>query len=207
MILSSIAGLLKPKPETNGPSTPGPSQTHPADLVPATAPAPAPTSPSRQPEKLEERPPYPPVTSPRSLKQLTLFFGGATFLVLSIALTRRRINMHQKLSKLKLFDMNHAPSKEQRPAKDPFVAVEALNLATLNVMSAAIMVTGGISWALDCSTVDDFRRITRQRLVGKQDGVLDIEAEREVAEWVAKTLGLDASASPEVHDTADKKKP
>ncbi|KAK4229038.1 hypothetical protein QBC38DRAFT_128117 [Podospora fimiseda] len=196
MILAKIAGLFIPKPEET-------SRLDPPSSAAAPVPAPAPTSIPPAISRWEERPPYPPVFSARSLKQLSLSFGGATFLVLSIALTRRRINLHQKLSKLKFFDTNIVPPKEQRPAKDPFVAFEALNLATLNVMSAAIMVTGGISWALDCSTLDDFRRITRQRLVSKQDGVPDPEAEREVAEWVAKTLGLNASTSEE--DTTDKK--
>ncbi|KAK3989131.1 hypothetical protein QBC44DRAFT_328024 [Cladorrhinum sp. PSN332] len=206
MIFSSIAALLKPKPETSGPSLSGPLQTHPTDPTSAAAPAPA-IKTNHWAEKWEDRPPYPPVFSPRSLKQLGLFFGGATFLVLSIALTRRRVGLHQKLSKLKLFDTNITPPKEQRPAKDPFVAVEALNLATLNVMSAAIMVTGGISWVLDCSTLDDFRRITRRRLIGKQDGVPDSEAEREVVEWVAKALGLDANAAPEKEDATHEEKP
>ncbi|KAK4464123.1 hypothetical protein QBC42DRAFT_52074 [Cladorrhinum samala] len=200
MIFSSIAGLLKPKPETNG-STES-SQAQPASPTPGTASTPA--TPTPRQEEWEERPPYPPVFSRRSLKQLSLFFGGATFLCLSIAITRRRIRQHLKLSRLKLFDSNIVPPKEQRPQKDPLVAVEALNLATLNVMAAAIMVTGGISWALDCSTMGDLRRITHQRLLSKQDGVPDGEAEREVEEWVAKTLGLGSSA-PENDDATGKK--
>ena len=81
--------------------------------------------------------------------------------------------------------------------KDPMMAAEALTLATLNVVSFATMAAGGTSWALDILSVEDLRRKARRTLYGGSEANLDEEAEKEVAEWVAKTLGIDLEKAEE----------
>ena len=81
-------------------------------------------------------------------------------------------------------------TKEDAP-HGSFLAIEALNLATLNVLSFFMMMTGGFSWALDLSSVDDLRALAQRytRASGTGDGAkIDEEAEREVEEWVSKML-------------------
>lgn len=85
-----------------------------------------------------------------------------------------------------------ALGKEAPPLKkDPLVAFEALNLATLNTMAFAVMAAGGVSWGLDIANLEDLRRYARRTVVHVGDGERDEEAEREVAEWVAKTFGIE----------------
>ncbi|KAJ4355207.1 hypothetical protein N0V85_009550 [Neurospora sp. IMI 360204] len=153
-------------------------------------------------QQWEERP-YPPVFSERSMKQLGLFFGGATFFALSVAVSRRAVARHLKASKMEIFAPNMA-SGMARPGninakapRDPMVAVEALNLATLNVVSFATMAAGGTCWAFDLLSVEDLKRKARRTLYGGTEANLDEEAEKEVAEWVAKTLGIDLEKAEE----------
>jgi len=82
-------------------------------------------------------------------------------------------------------NINNAPPE----SRDPLLAAQALNLATLNVVSFGVMMVGGVSWGLNISSLEELRMKSRTRLEGL--GVrTDIEAEREVAEWMAKTLGI-----------------
>jgi high-affinity Fe2+/Pb2+ permease len=67
------------------------------------------------------------------------------------------------------------------------IAAEALGLATLNVFSFGIMLTGGIAWAWDISTLEDLRTRARQKLYGEA-GALDEDAEKQMEEWMAKVL-------------------
>ena len=67
------------------------------------------------------------------------------------------------------------------------IALEALNLATLNVVSFAVMAAGGLSWAFDVSSVEDLRGMARRHITG-QGGKTDEAAEREIEEWAARVL-------------------
>lgn len=80
---------------------------------------------------------------------------------------------------------NRAVDKMQSDSS--LIALEALNLATLNVFGFGIMLTGGMSWAFDISSVDDLRRMARRHL-GPTGGQTDEDAERQIEEWVAKVL-------------------
>ena len=64
-------------------------------------------------------------------------------------------------------------------------ALEALNIATVNVLSVAIMMTGGVLWALDVSSLDDLRSRVRGRLGVDEHGR---NADEEIEEWVASVL-------------------
>ncbi|KAK0717068.1 hypothetical protein B0T26DRAFT_605047, partial [Lasiosphaeria miniovina] len=134
-----------------------------------------------------------PLPTKRTLKQFGLFCGGASFMVFSIIISRRAVAKHMRASQLKFYQPNHNTGRRGDAAKElegrnPLVAFEALNLATLNMISFAVMATGGLSWALDVSSVDDLRRMAR-RSMDLQGGDADEAAEKEVAEWVAKMLG------------------
>ncbi|KAG7291676.1 hypothetical protein NEMBOFW57_001695 [Staphylotrichum longicolle] len=141
--------------------------------------------------------------SRRSLRQLGLFVGGAGFFFWSVLITRRRVTRHQIAAKLKFYHSNQwiGRSEKELPKKDPLVAVEALNLATLNTLTFAMMAAGGVSWAFDISSVEDLRKYTRRSILAASGGEADEEAEKEVADWVANTFGIvekkDAAAAAE----------
>ena len=130
----------------------------------------------------------PPIFSERSLRQLGLFFAGAGFLSLSTLITRRSIARKRRATIPSFYHPSNR-SVDKRGSDSSLIALEALNLATLNVMGFGIMCTGGLAWAFDISNVDDLRKRARGH-IGPPGGYTDEEAEREVEEWVAKVLHL-----------------
>ncbi|KAF3069014.1 hypothetical protein GL218_08093 [Daldinia childiae] len=131
--------------------------------------------------------PRPPILSQRSLKQLGLYFAGASFLTLSTIITRRAV-VRKQLATIPKFYHQSYQQVNKIDSDGSLIALEALNLATLNVIGFGIMMTGGLSWAFDISSVDDLRSMARGH-VGPSGGRTDEEAEREIEEWVAKVLG------------------
>jgi len=73
-------------------------------------------------------------------------------------------------------------------ANGPILAVEALTVATMNVVSWAVMVAGGALWAFDVSTMEDARRVVRGGLGVDGTGRTEREAEEEMEEWLATVI-------------------
>lgn len=78
-----------------------------------------------------------------------------------------------------------APSLEN---SGPILAVEALTVATLNVVSFAIMATGGALWYLDIASMEEMRQKVRGGLGVDGTGRTEQEAEEEMEEWLATVL-------------------
>lgn len=128
----------------------------------------------------------------RSAKQLGLFFAGAAFLAGSALISRRAVARKMTDAYPKLFQPSHhgpraPPRNPTEKSEDTLVAVEALGLATLNVFSFGIMMTGGLMYAFDISNVEDLRHKARRSLYGA-DGVVDEAAEQQVEDWIADVL-------------------
>ncbi|PKS09205.1 hypothetical protein jhhlp_003819 [Lomentospora prolificans] len=165
---------------------------------------------SSQPSSADDRSPF----SPRAMKQLGLFFAGSAFMMASIAVTRRSITRKQLAAFPKYYQSNMRPPVVGTPttpgaagtmestaaaaaapsaaASTPkvdggLIAAEALGLATLNVVSFALMATGGLSYAFDISSAEDLKRYARRKMYGPA-GRTDEEAEKELEEWAAKIL-------------------
>lgn len=129
------------------------------------------------------------------MKQFGLYFAGAGFMLISTMITRRAIIRKKRIGMPKYFESGHSISVE-RPM-GALDALEALNLATLNVLSFGVLLTGGLSWAFDVSSVEDMRR----RMYGPS-GRRDEAAEKAVEEWAARVL----SRTNRVIKTDDSKK-
>lgn len=143
---------------------------------------------------------------PRSFRQLGLFFAGAGFLACTVGITRRAVLRKQVAAAPKFF----SPSKYIKPeprvdakgnttkvidpeAEGGPLAVQALGLATLNVFSFAIMMTGGLSWAFDISGMDDLRVLARRK-IHTGEGDPDPGGENEIEDWMSNMmLGKDSS--------------
>ncbi|KAK2031251.1 hypothetical protein LX32DRAFT_284016 [Colletotrichum zoysiae] len=123
----------------------------------------------------------------RATKQLGLFFAGAGFFLFSAMVTRRSVVRKQLAAFPKFYQPSHYAAGKQANPEGGMIAFEALNLATLNVVSFAMMMTGGAAWALDVSSVDDLRKMARRSLHGAA-AQTDEAAEREFEEWAAKVL-------------------
>ncbi|RYO83930.1 hypothetical protein DL764_009394 [Monosporascus ibericus] len=154
----------------------------------AAQPRPEHSVPAASPVTGQETYPHPSIFSQRSMKQLGLFFAGAGFLSLSVLATRRAITRKRLATIPKFYHPSNGPVNTAN-SDSSLIALEALNLATLNVMGFGIMCTGGIAWAFDLSSLDDLRGMAR-RHIGPSGGHVDEEAEREVAEWMAKMLPI-----------------
>ncbi|KAG7140065.1 hypothetical protein HYQ45_003148 [Verticillium longisporum] len=125
--------------------------------------------------------------APQGLKQLGLFFAGASFLVCSTLITKRAVTRKKLAALPKFYQPSHAAAGKQENPEGSLIALEALNLATLNVFSFAVMATGGVAWAFDVSSVDDLREKARRTIRGEA-GKTDEAAEREFEEWATRVL-------------------
>lgn len=163
----------------------------PPSQQPPQAPSPPPPQPTFQ-TQIHESQHTPEEQFRRSAKQLGLFAAGAGFLTLSALITRRAVARKMVQSAPKMFQPSHhgpgiPPRGQKDKGDDAFVAIEALGLATLNVFSFGVMMTGGFMWAFDISNIEDLRRKARASLYGV-NGVVDEAAEQQVEEWVAEVL-------------------
>lgn len=150
------------------------------------------------------------ITSPRSLKQLTLFLAGSTFFALSSLITRRAV-VRRYAATVPHF---YAPSNRPPQAVNGHLeAFEALNIATINVMSFMMMLGGGTFWAFDISSMDDLRRKLRRKDKGELGvGRSEKGAEEELENWLAKTLGKKdekkrTNGSEDEQPTTERRKP
>ncbi|MCJ1286030.1 hypothetical protein MMC26_005372 [Xylographa opegraphella] len=107
---------------------------------------------------------------------------GSAFFALSILVTRRSIARRR----LAIFPAFYHPSNQppKLTINGPLEAVEALGLATVNVLSFAIMTVGGTLWAFDIGGMEELRRKVRGgfgsdgRGVTTREGEVDGELER-----------------------------
>jgi hypothetical protein len=125
-----------------------------------------------------------PIFSRRSMRQLGLFAAGAGFLAISTAITRRSLVRKYKASIPRFYQPSNRPNIEVNGAME---ALEALNIATINVFSAGVMFTGGMIWAFDISSLDDMRSKVRKSM-GATGSPEDAAAEKEIEEWFDSVL-------------------
>jgi hypothetical protein len=122
--------------------------------------------------------------SPRSRRQLSLLAAGVGFFAISSVITRRSIVRRYKATVPKFYQPSNRPSTQVNGAMEAF---EALNIATVNVFSVGMMVTGGLLWAFDIASLDDMRSKVRTNL-GVDPIRTDQDAEAEIEEWFATVL-------------------
>jgi hypothetical protein len=121
--------------------------------------------------------------SQRSQRQLGLFAAGAGFFALSTFITRRSLVRRYKASLPKFYQ----PSNQPNQVNGAFEALEALNIATINVFSLSMMTVGGFLYAFDISSIDDLRRKVRSRL-GVDETRTDHESDEKMEEMLTSIL-------------------
>ncbi|KAJ5220262.1 hypothetical protein N7468_009466 [Penicillium chermesinum] len=139
--------------------------------------------PSLQPPQVIQPP------APRDTTNLKLFFGGAAFFTLSLLITRRA-NRKKLIACIPPY---YSSSVYFQPKVNGAAeAFEALNLATINVLSFGMMSTGAVMYALDINTLEDARRVMRAAMDGgasTERSKTDEELEKDVTEWVSNVMG------------------
>jgi hypothetical protein len=123
--------------------------------------------------------------SQRARRQLGLFFAGAGFVALSTIVTRRALLRRYRATVPRFYQPSNRPNKITNGYME---ALEALNLATVNVLSYAMMLGGGVLYAFDISSLDDMRRNVRSKM-GNGDGAeVNEEEEKEIEKFFVDIL-------------------
>ena len=140
-------------------SAPPVNNSTPQDSPPPPAPTTTPQQPPAHPAiPVPERTP---ISSPRSLRQLSVYLLGSACLLASTALTRKAVWRRQLRAKPAFYAANTNPHEFFSPMSD---ALQAFNLATLNCFSVGVMLLGGTMWTLDIANLREARGILRGRL-------------------------------------------
>lgn len=67
------------------------------------------------------------------------------------------------------------------------MAVQALGLATLNVISFGVMLVGGVSWGFDVSNLGELR--ARSQAALRKPGIVNPEDEEQMEQMMSDLLG------------------
>ena len=136
---------------------------------------------------------YSPFT--RKLHQIGLFFVGASFMAASVAVSRRSV-IRRRLQTIPAFHTsNRAPARFDGTDRLG-LAVSALGLATLNVMSFGVLLTGGIAWGFDLCSIAELRERTQAALRRPRSGNWDPADEKELEDMMKTLLdrlGMDST--------------
>ena len=159
-----------------------------------------PSSPPRKPIVDSTQPQAPPKN-----RNALLFGAGVTFFAFSVLISRRSLSRRR----LAVAAANFTPSSHQvQPPKvsqvsPAFEAFEALNIATVNVLSVAMIGIGGTLWYLNINSIEDGRRFVRGGLGIDGTGKSEADAEEEFEEWMATVLSRKEAKEKrkEVEDT------
>ncbi|KIX06210.1 uncharacterized protein Z518_04185 [Rhinocladiella mackenziei CBS 650.93] len=125
----------------------------------------------------------------RPHRNKVIFGAGVAFFGLSLLITRRAF-ARKRLAANPAF-YAHSPghqAEQARQVSGPMEAFEALNIATINVLSLAMMATGGTLWYLDINSMADARMMLRGGLGVDGTGKSEKEAEEEFEEWMGTVL-------------------
>ncbi|KAL8909553.1 MAG: hypothetical protein Q9171_004998 [Xanthocarpia ochracea] len=129
--------------------------------------------------------------APRPRRQFSLFLFGATCVGLSVFATRRALVRRYVATVPHFYQQSNAPPREAISLRKE--AAEALKIATINVLSFALMMTGGTLWAFDISGMAELRERVRsmkkQREVkGGTNMEQDQALEREFEDFLGPSL-------------------
>lgn len=123
---------------------------------------------------------------------------GAGFMAASVAVARRAVLRRQREA-LPLFFQGWSarPARQLDGADRSALAAQAFGLATLNVASFGVLMTGGIAWAFDLCSVHELRERTQAALRRPAgEGLLNQEDEEEMEKMMdslLQKLGMDVS--------------
>lgn len=115
--------------------------------------------------------------------------AGLAFFGLSVVTTRRSLARRRIASQAAFFKDAPANNFEQaQNVSGALEAVQALQLATINVLSVTMVATGGALMYLDINSLADARRMIRGGLGVDGKGQTEDEANEEIEEAIASIL-------------------
>lgn len=145
-------------------------------------------------------------SGPRSRRQFSLFLFGATCVGLSIFATRRALVRRYIATVPHFYQQSNAPPREAISLRKE--AAEALQIATINVLSFATMITSGTLWAFDVSGIEELReRVRRMKKERGVKGGTNTERDRAVEQEFEDFLGPSLKKGPGQEDNHGGMKP
>jgi hypothetical protein len=121
----------------------------------------------------------------RAVRQLSLFFAGATFFGLSLLVTRRAVARKLLADAPRQFTpSNYKPTNVNGGVE----AAQAFVLATANVTSAGMMATGFMMYALDVTDTEDMRAKFRKAWGFERTALEETEQDEEMERMVKEFL-------------------
>jgi hypothetical protein len=163
-----------------------------------------------EPEPVVEapKPSIPQTTQPTQLEQQkgkVILGAGLAFFAVSLLITRRSF-ARKRLATNPAFYAN-APAHQAEQAQKvsgAMEALEALNIATIHVLSASMMAAGGTMWYFDINSMADARRVLRGGLGVDGTGKSEKEAEEDFEEWMATVLARKDAKGPRQPQTNER---
>lgn len=114
----------------------------------------------------------------------------------SVAITRRAVIRRQRESFPRFFSASNNPGYMDSNDRS-LLAVHAFGLATLNVASFGVLMTGGLAWGFDLCSMGELKERTQAALMRQSGGgVLNPDDEKELEKMMGdlmKRLGMDVS--------------
>ncbi|KAK6341840.1 hypothetical protein TWF730_001328 [Orbilia blumenaviensis] len=174
------------KPPAPGQQSPSAQSLSPSPPL-ATDPLPTPKAAEPEPQSPQIIDHRDPQFTPfqRARKQLTLYFGGTAFLLLTIAVARRSTRRRYLATIPKYYTPNTRASELN--FNSGFDAFEALNIASLGVFSVGMMTVGAGMYLADVVNVQEMRTLLRSRY-GLEGAKSETDVEEEMEEWIASVL-------------------
>ena len=133
-----------------------------------------------------------------------IFGAGVAFFALGVLISRRAVARRRLAAQFYANAPAHNAEAASRVSA-PMEAVEALNIATVNVLSLTMMATGGTLWYLDINSMAEARRFIRGGLGVDGTGRSEKEAEEDFEEWMATTLARKDAKTPKQAEAEIKK--
>jgi hypothetical protein len=130
----------------------------------------------------------------RERKQLTIFFAGCGFSLISALIARRGVIRRVNWARPTFFRQNHMHPEQK--INGALEAMEAFSVATVNVFSWSILLTGGVMWATDTANIDEMRQRLRVRLGLKKEEQQGSQAL--VGEWLEAAKFWKGSSKKEI---------
>jgi hypothetical protein len=127
--------------------------------------------------------------APRQNKAPVVFAAGLAFTALSLLIARRSFARRRLTTKITPSTAPPAQAQAEPPnVSGAIEAFEALNIATINVLSVAMLATGGALWYYDIGNMEEARSKFRGGLGVDGSGRTEGEAEEDFEEWLATVL-------------------
>ena len=144
------------------------------------------STPSPQPQPSSDLRTQP---APQQNKAPVIFTAGLAFTALSLLITRRSFARRRLVTNPSFYTNAPAHAQAERAkVSGAMEAMEALNIATINVVSFAMLAAGGTLWYFYIGSMDDARRTLRGGLGVDGSGRSEGDAEEEFEEWLATVL-------------------